>query len=216
MFKNYFLTALRNLQKNKMYSFINIAGLSVGITCCTLIFLFIQYELGFDKYNKNADRIYRLTPVLHLPKEDNARAVTSPPMAPVLQSQLPEIQKTVRINFSARTISVGETKLYDARKFRRRFDPFYIFTFPMIQGDPHTALVNPYSIVLTETAVKKYFGNQPALGKIMKLTDTINLKVTGVMKDVPQNSHIHFDCVLSRTTITDMNHNQPGAGIFQQ
>src|SRR6266496_861552 len=102
MFKNYFKTAFRNLQRNGLYSFINITGLSIGIAGCMLIFLYIQYELSYDRYNKNADQIYRLTEILHLPKEDNARAVSSPPMAPVLQAKLPVVLKIVRINFSGR------------------------------------------------------------------------------------------------------------------
>jgi len=90
MFHNYFKTAFCNLQKNKLYSFINITGLSIGIAGCMLIFLYIQYELSYDEYNKNAGQIYRLTEILHLPKEDNARAVSSPPMAPFLKSKLPD------------------------------------------------------------------------------------------------------------------------------
>jgi putative ABC transport system permease protein len=205
MFKNYFKTAFRNLRKSRLYSFINITGLSIGIGCCILIFLFIQYELSYDRYNKNADRIYRLTEVLHLPKEDNARAVTSPPMAPILQVSLPEILKTVRINFSERVLSYKETKLFDSKVIYADPTLFDIFTFPMVQGNPHTALVNPYSIVLTESTVKKYFGNEDALGKIMKLFDTINLTVTGIIKDIPANSHFTFDCVMSRTTIFAIN-----------
>ena len=205
MFKNYFKTAFRNLQRNGLYSFINITGLSIGITCCMLIFLYIQYELSYDQYNKNAKQIYRLTEVLHLPKEDNARAVTSPPMAPALQASLPQVLKTIRINFSGRVLSYKETKLFDAKVIYADSTLFDVFTFPMVHGNPRTALVNPYSIVLTESTVKKYFGNVPALGKTMKLSDSINLTVTGIIKDVPANSHFTFDCVMSRTTIFAIN-----------
>src|SRR4030095_8241439 len=115
MLRNYLKTAIRNLGKNKLYSFINVTGLSVGITCCVLIFLYVQNELSYDRYNKNADRIYRLTEILHLPKEDNARAVTSPPMAPFIQANIPEIEKAVRINSSSRILSNGETKIFDSK-----------------------------------------------------------------------------------------------------
>ncbi|HEY6975961.1 MAG TPA: ABC transporter permease, partial [Chitinophagaceae bacterium] len=201
MFRNYFKTAFRNLQKNRLYSFINITGLAIGIACCMLIFLYIQYELSYDRYHKNADRIYRLTEILHLPKEDNARAVTSPPMAPLLQANLPDVLKTVRINFSGRVLSYRETRLFDAHIIYADSTLFDVFTFPMIQGNPNTALVKPYSIVLTESTAKKYFGNERVLGKTMKLSDTINLTVTGIIKDVPANSHFAFDAVMSRTTI---------------
>ncbi len=205
MFKSYFRTALKNLTNNRLYSFVNITGFSIGIASCMLIFLYIQYELSYDSFNTNADRIYRLTEILHLPKEDNARAVSSPPMASTLQSSLPEIQKTVRINFSGRIISYNENKIHGTSIIYADSTLFDIFTFPMIQGNPRTALVNPYSIVLTETTVKKYFGTEPAFGKTMKLSDTINLTVTGIIKDVPENSHLGFDCILSRTTIFELN-----------
>ena len=205
MFSNYLKLAWRNLWKNKLYSFINITGLSVGITCCVLIFLYVQREWSFDRYNKNADRIFRLTEILHLPKEDNARALSSPPMAPVLQANFPEILKSVRISPSSRILSNRDTKIYDTKIIYADSSLFDIFTFPMPEGNPAKALVNPYSIVLTESAEKKYFGNEAALGKTMQLSDSINLTVTGIIKDVPSNSHFSFDAVLSRTTMNQMN-----------
>jgi len=211
MFKNYIKVAIRNLKNSKLYSFINITGLSVGIACCMLIFLYIKYEMSYDRYNKNAGQIYRLTEILHLPKEDNARAVTAPPMAPLLQASLPEIRKTVRINFSQRVLSYKESKLYDAKVIYADSTLFDIFTFPMLKGNPQTALVNPYSIVLTESTAKKYFGSLPALGRNMKLSDTINLTVTGILKDIPLNSHINFDAVLSRTTLFELSNHQSEA-----
>src|SRR5262245_51043187 len=115
MIRNFFLVAYRNLVKSKLYSFINIAGLSVGIAACLLIFLYVQYELSYDKFHKKADRIYRLTEVLHLPKEDRQQAVTSAVMAPTLQANFPEIQKSVRFSSSSRVISVQERKFYDTK-----------------------------------------------------------------------------------------------------
>ena len=210
MIKNYFKTAWRNLKRNKLYSIINITGLSIGIACCIFIFLYIQLESGYDKYNVKAGRIYRLIEILHMPKEDNARAVTSPPMAPALKANFPEIQKIVRINYSGRTVSRKKKKFTDIKIIYADSTLFDIFTFPMIYGNPQNALVNPYSIVLTESTAKKYFGNEQALGKIMELSDTINLTVTGIIKDVPKNSHFNFDCILSNSTIAEMNHGQPG------
>jgi putative ABC transport system permease protein len=214
MIKNFFLVAYRNLVKSKLYSFINIAGLSVGIAACILIFLYVQYELSYDKYNVKAGRIYRLTEMLHLPKEDRPQAVTSPIMTPTLQANFPEIQKSVRITFSSRVLSVKERKFYDTKIVYADSTLFDIFTFPMLHGDPHTALTRPYSIVLTEAAAKKYFGDDPALGKVMQFSDTINLTVTGVIKDIPVNSHFNFDCALSRITISDMNKYEPETNWF--
>src|SRR5580765_3874599 len=115
MIKNYFKTAWRNLVKNKTFSFINIAGLVIGITSCILIFLYVQYELSYDKYNSQATQIYRLSEVLHLPKEDRPQAVTSSIMAPTLQAIFPEIKKSARLTFSGRILSVNEKKLYDTK-----------------------------------------------------------------------------------------------------
>src|SRR5688572_17840962 len=175
MIKSFFLVAYRNLVKSKLYSFINIAGLSVGIAACILIFLYVQYELSYDKYHVKATRIYRLTEILHLPKEDRSQAVTSAIMAPTLQTKFPEIQKTVRFTFSSRVLSLKERKFYDTKIVYADSTLFDIFTFPMVAGDSKTSLTSPYSIVLTESAAKKYFGDDEALGKIMQFSDTINL-----------------------------------------
>ncbi len=214
MFKNYLKVALRDLRKGKLYSFINIAGLSIGIASCLLIFLYLQQELSYDRYNEKAGRIYRLTEVLHLPKEENRRALTSPPMAPKLKAAFPEVQNTVRITFSDRILSYQQKKSNDTRILVADSTFFDIFTFPMLRGNPRTALVNPYSVVLTESTAKKYFGNDRALGKTMQLSDTIPVIVTGIMKDVPSNSHFTFDCALSRTSLFEMTHHRPEDGWF--
>lgn len=214
MIKNYLKVVWRNLWKNKLYSFINLTGLTVGVTACILIFLYVQFELSFDKYHKQSKNIYRLTEILHLPKEDRPQAVTSPPMAPELQQNFPEIKKAVRIIYSGRILSVNEKKLYETKIMYADSTLFDIFTFPLIKGNEKTALVNPYSIVLTESTAKKYFGNSEALGKVMQLSDSINLTVTGIIKDVPANSHFTFDCVLSRSTLSDLNKNQPETNWF--
>lgn len=214
MLRNYLKVIWRNLSKNKLYSFINIAGLSVGIACCVFIFLYVQYELSYDTYNSKAAQIYRLTEVLHLPDENNARAVTSPPMAPTLQANFPEVLKTVRISYSGRYLSYENKKLPSSHIMYADSTLFDIFTFPMIDGDPGKALTNPYSIVLAESIAKKYFGTAPVVGKTMQLSDTIPLKVTGVVKDVPANSHFSFDCILSRSTINALSQNQPETEWF--
>lgn len=214
MIKNYFKVVWRNLSKNKLYSFINITGLSVGITCCVLIFLYVQYEWSYDKYNVKSGQIYRLTEVLHLPNENNARALTSPPMASALQANFPEVLKTVRISYSSRYLSYQNKKIVSTQIMYADSTLFDIFTFPIISGDKQKALVNPYSIVLTESMAKKYFGSVSPLGKIMQLSDTVPLTVTAVVKDVPANSHFNFDCILSRTTINALNKNLPETEWF--
>lgn len=207
MLKNYFKVVWRNIRKHRLYTFINLTGLSVGIACCTLIFLYVQNELSYDKYNKNFDQIYRLTEVLHLPTENNARALSSPPMAPALKANFPEVLKAVRISYSSRYLAYGEKKIADAEMMYADSSFFDVFTFPAVRGDLKTALIQPYSIVLTESMAKKYFGSASPVGQTMQLSDTIPLTVTAVVKDVPAASHFRFDCVLSRSTINAMNGN---------
>lgn len=198
-----------------MYSFINITGLSISITCCLLIFLYVQYQLSFDKFNANANEIYRLTEVLHLPTENNARAVTSPPMAPALKGNFPEVKDAVRISYSDSYISYDNKKISGEKIMYADSGFFNVFTFPAIEGNLQSALSSPYSIVLTQSMAKKYFPqNVSAVGKTMQLSDTIPLTVTAVIKDVPATSHFKFDCILSRSTINAMSNYAPETEWF--
>ena len=146
MFKNYIKIMWRNLWKNKMYSFINIIGLSIGITCCLLIFLYVQYQLSYDKFNVNANETYRLTEVLHLPTENNARAVTSPPMAPALKANFPEVKDAVRISYSERYISYNNKKIPDTKIMYADSGFFNVFTFSAVEGNLQNALM-PHKII---------------------------------------------------------------------
>ena len=159
MFKNYFKVALRNLWKNKAFSAINIVGLSAGLAVCLLIVLYVKDEMSYDKYNEKAPQIYRLTEILHLPKEDRPQAVTSPIMAPTFQAHFPEIKKSVHLINSSRLLSVNERKLYGTKIVYADSSLFDVFTFPMLQGQPQRALVNPYSIVLTKNTAKNKLNN---------------------------------------------------------
>ena len=214
MLKNYFKVAIRSFIKNRSFSLINIAGLAIGISTCLLISLYVLDEVSFDRFHANADRIYRVTELLHLPSEVRHQTVTSPPMAPALQRAFPEVLKSVRFSFSSRNISYKEKKFYDTRMLYADSAFFQIFSFPMISGNPDKALVEPYSVVLTEKAAKKYFGNEDPMNKIMALSDTLTLTVTGVVKDIPSNSHIQFDAIMSRSTITRMTNNRPEDNWF--
>ena len=169
MLKNYFKIALRNLARFKVYSFINLAGLAVGMACSILIILFIQDELNYDKFNKNADRIYRLsrewfnqdgTSSLHL-------ARVAPPIGPLLKNDFPNIiEEETRVASDWSTLlQVGDKTFIEDRFFWAENSFFKIFTFKFIAGDPNTALKEPYSVVLTESMAKKYFGNENPIGK---------------------------------------------------
>jgi putative ABC transport system permease protein len=208
MLKNYLKVAFRSLIKNWQFSFINIAGLAIGVSICMLISLYVLDELSYDTFHVKADRIVRLTPTLHMPKGDRPRAVTAAVMGPALQANFPEIEKIVRLTGSSRTISYQEKKIYDTKVLYADSTLFDIFTLPMIAGNPKTALTNPYSIVLTEHAAEKYFLNENPMGKIMSFSDSIAITVTGVIKNVPANSHLQFDVLLSRSTIWEMSNHQ--------
>ncbi len=210
MFRNYIKTAWRNLLRNKLYSLINIIGLAIGVSCCVLIFLYVQYELSYDTYNINSQHLFRLTTEGHDPKKTDRFVQTSPITTQRLHDNFPEVKQFARLNASRRILSYNNTKFYDTRILIADSSLLTMFTFPMLSGDPAKALTAPYSIVLTESSAKKYFGDAAAYGKMMKLSDTISLMVTGIMKDVPTNSHFNFDCLVSRTTMGDLNKNNPG------
>ncbi len=214
MLRNYVKVAFRALWKNKEFSIINIAGLAIGFSVCLLIAIYVLDELSYDRFHENADRIVRLTPTLHMPKGDRPRAVTAPPMGPTLQANFPEIEKIVRITGSSRTLAYQDKKIYDTKIFYADSTFFGVFSYPMITGSPETALVNPYSIVLTETSAKKYFRDENPLGKLMTFSDSITLTVTGVIKNIPENSHLQFDVLLSYATIWEMNKHEPEDNWF--
>jgi putative ABC transport system permease protein len=207
MIKNYIKIAWRNILSNKLFSLINISGLSIGITCCALIYLYVQKETSFDLFHEKADRIYRINTTIHQPGTIHYYAPSSSMVAQRIQATFPEVSKVVRIEFSKRNISNGDKKFFDTKLAYADSSFFDIFTYPLLEGNKKNALTHPYSIVLTETAAKRYFGSEAAFGKTIKFSDTINLAVTGIIKDIPSNSHITFDGILSRTTLVDMNKN---------
>ncbi len=214
MLTNYFKNAFRIMWKDRGFSLINIAGLTTGIAACLLIALYVLDEVSFDRFHANQDRLFRLTPTLHFPDGDRPRAVTSPPMGPALVDNFPEVEKMTRLSRSSRFLSAGEKKFYDTRLLYADSAFFEMFTFPMIEGDAKTALTQPWSVVLTESTAKKYFGNESALGKAMALSDSLTLNVTGVVADVPANSHLQFDVVMSRATINEMTNHEPEDNWF--
>jgi putative ABC transport system permease protein len=197
-----------------MHSFINLAGLSIAaFTCCLFLIFYIQDELSYDRYHKNADRIFRLTEVLHLPNQDNARAVSAPPMGPAIKSNFPEVLEMTRINYSSRDISYQEKKNLNASIIYADSTFFNIFSYSLLMKRKPIigkALFN----CPTESTARKYFGEELAVGKTMLLSDTIPLKVTAVIHDVPENSHFSFDCILSRSTLSEMMQRTPETNWF--
>ncbi|MGD2088859.1 MAG: ABC transporter permease [Candidatus Aminicenantes bacterium] len=198
MFKNYFKILVRNWQRNKGYSMINISGLAIGMVCCILVLLWVRDELSFDRFNQNADDIYRVCIEDHFPDgRVNAYGVTPGPLGEALKSEYPEVIDYMRVRVIRSTmVKVGDTT-FNEKQFAFA-DPsiFSIFTFPFLKGDAGNALSNLSSIVLTRSASKKYFGDTDPLGKTLHVDNRFDFKVTGVIEDVPANAHFTFDFVV--------------------
>ena len=214
MLRNYFKIALRNLLKKKAYSLINIIGLGLGIACCFLIFMFVQDELSFDSYHEKGDRIYRLTHG-RLPSKDqpeNAEATPfwvwgNAPAGPAIKSYFPEIDKVVQFSGSSDILLTdGENSYQEEGVFFMDSTAFDVFSWKVIKGDPKNALTAPYSMVMTESTAKRYFGDEDPIGKTMKGSDSPgrsnagDYTVTAVIEDVPANSHFKFNMLLSLST----------------
>jgi putative ABC transport system permease protein len=199
MFKNYFKTAWRNLMKNKVFSFINILGLTIGITVCMMIFLFIMNEFSFDNFHKNGDHIYRVMRGILMEGKAKDVGYLSGPYAPALLNDFKgQITSAVRVNPNDNLFTVGNQSYHEKKELDVDPNFFSFFSFPLIKGSPTSALKELNSVVLTETTAKKYFGTiDNAMGKIIMLNKDEPLKVTGIAKDVPSNSHIDFDLVTS-------------------
>lgn len=194
MIKNYFKVAWRNLMKSKMFSFINIFGLTTGITVCMMIFLFIMNEISYDNFHKNGKNIYRVMRTYDPAKP--AVPYVSGPYAPALINDFPgEIKQAVRIMRSNNLITYSNKSFNEKNIFLADSNFFSVFTFPLLRGNPETALADMNSIVLTQAAAKKYFGTEDAIGKIVEMDKARKLKVTGILKDIPANSHLDFDMV---------------------
>jgi putative ABC transport system permease protein len=201
MLKNYLKLAFRNLKKYKSYSFINIAGLAIGMACCMLIILFVQDELSFDRYHEKADRIYRLVDSLDVPEPTSRYfALSSAPFAPTLKNEFPQVEDAVRFFLGRRKmVSQGEKKYYEDGLIFADASLFHIFTIPLIEGNPETALESPHAIVISESMALKYFGPEEPMNKTLKINDDDYL-VTGIMEDMPRNSHFHADIFASMKT----------------
>jgi len=198
MFKNYLKTAWRNLMKSKMFSFINILGLTIGITVCMMIYLFIMNEFSVDRFHKNGDRIYRVMRGAAIDDKSISVAYLSGMHAPALLNDFKgQIVSAVRVSENDNLFTVGTTSFHEKKELDTDTGFFNLFSFPLIKGNPTTALKDFNSVVMTESTAKRYFGNiDNAMGKIIMLNKKTPLKVTGIAKDVPSNSHLYFDIVM--------------------
>jgi ABC-type antimicrobial peptide transport system permease subunit len=192
MFKNYFKIVLRQMNRQKGYSFINISGLAIGMACCIIILLWVQDELSYDRFHENADHIYRVNKIWR--KGEIAHYATTPaPLAKALKEEFPEINNSARFDPAGQMIVAHEkTTFYENNGAYADQSFFKLFTFPFVKGDPGTALSNPSSIVITENMADKYFGTQDAIGKTLRINNQYDFVVTGIMKNLPSQSHMQF------------------------
>ncbi|MDH4219079.1 MAG: ABC transporter permease [Candidatus Aminicenantes bacterium] len=202
---NYYKVAFRKIRRHKGYSFINIAGLAIGMACCILMLLWVQDELSFDRFHKNGNDIYRVISEFRTSGKVTHNARTPNPLGPALAERYPEVINFTRYQgFDDWLVKCGEKSFLN--DFLGTADPsfFEIFTFPFVKGDPKTALNNRHSIVITEKMARKYFDDADPMGKV--LTIGHDFTVTGVIKDVPENSHLHFDCIFPIVNMEDFWH----------
>lgn len=203
MFQNYLKIAFRNLLKHKTYSTINVLGLAVGMASCLIILLFVQYELSYDKYHANADRIYRVSRQFY--NQDGQLNLwlgpIAPPFAPMLRTDFPQIEVAQLLRDFNTKLKIGEQTFIENRFFWADEHVLNIFSFELLKGDRANVLKEPNSIVLTESMAQKYFGETDPIGKVINYEDQLDLKVTGILKDIPENSHFHIDILGSFVTL---------------
>ncbi len=209
MVANYLKIAWRNLLKNKLYSFINIFGLAIGLTCFLLISLYVLDELSYDRHFADADRIYRINSGIKFGGAEMKLAVSSDPFGPTLKKDYAEIEQYVRLyaNNSRRFIKKGNEFLVENNCFHADSTFFDVFSLKVIEGNPKTALTEPNTIAISKTAAQKYFGNAPALGQTLRIgvQNTASYKVSAVFEDMPINSHFRTNLIFPFQNITDYN-----------
>ncbi|HSZ85625.1 MAG TPA: ABC transporter permease [Puia sp.] len=201
MFKNYLKVAIRNLWKNKAFSAINIIGLSAGIAVCLLIVLYVVDELSYDKYVPNADRIYRLEADLYFNGTSYYAADSPDPLGPTLVRESPQVEQMVRLYYQNDILVKKDNQnIQDHNAVIADSTFFKVFAIPVIAGNTATALNEPNSIVVSETTAKKYFNSTDVVGKTLYIDNNTYCKITAVIKDMPSNSHFHFNFIRKHGT----------------
>jgi len=196
MIRNYFLSTIRNLFRNKVYALINIFGFAMGIACVILFFLWVSDEVSYDRFHENKERTYNLLSIFNR-GETNSMSVTPFPLAPTLSDRYPEVESYSRYWNNTSLVAYGEISYMDEKV--HLVDPGFLemFSFPVISGDPIEALSNRSSVVITESEAKKYFGDEDPIGKILTLNQDLKLSVSAVLKDPPKNSIFDFSMLAS-------------------
>ena len=206
MLKNYLKIAFRNLSKYKFISFINLFGLTVGLSCCLLILTYILHETSYDRYNSNADRIWRVTRSFN--NKDGIVSLhlgaVAPPFGPLLKNDFPDVQQVTRIlPNSTTTFHYGDKIFNEKNGYFAENNLFSVFDINLIEGDRHTALNDPFSMIITPGMAHKYFGDADPVNKFIRLDNQINVRISGIFEPLPENSHFHPQYMLSFNTLRD-------------
>ena len=212
MIGNYFKIARRNLWRNKTFSAINIFGLALGIAACFFVFQYVYFENSYDRFNANAANIYRVPISYSGSMADVPTTATNhPALGPAMKADFPEVLDYVRIVSVSLFMNATTMSYTEGRAVPKTFNEggifiadksfFKIFNYPLISGDPKSCLAGERSIAISQSTAARYFGKTDPLGKILKLNSDLPLKVTAVYKDMPENSHIKFDMLISFETV---------------
>lgn len=204
MIKNYLKIALRNIFRNKIYSFINIFGLAVGMACFVLVILYIRYEFSYESFHKNADNIYRVNVVHNHPKGVYRLSHSMVPLGKTLITELPEVKGFTRIeDFGRSLVTYKNKKFYETNMILADQGIFDLFTIPVLNGDMNSALSKKYSIVLSKSAALKYFGDENPVGQTLLIDNEMSLTVSAIIKDFPENTHLSADFIISYNTLSE-------------
>ena len=191
---NYLKTSWRKMRRQKAYAFINVAGLALGLAVCMLISLWAADELGYDRFHRNVRKIFRVYRDESTTRPGSFSALTPPPMAAALKKDFPEVVRSTRFGtWQKRLVSAGDKRFTESNYMHVDPDFLAMFSFPFVKGDPDSALSNPYSVVLTESAAIKYFGREDPMGQTLKVDNAFDVVVTGVVRNVPAGSSLEFD-----------------------
>ncbi len=197
MLRNYFLIAIRNIFRHKGYFLINIAGLSIGMACSFLIFLWVIDETSFDKFNENIDEIYRVIVDVDFTNKEEKISVTPAALGPILKENYPEVINFTRVQLRNNQVLSYKDKSFDEDNIAIVEPSFLdIFTYPIEKGQKQDALSDPKSIVITKNIAEKYFGNEDPIGKVLELNSEYQFKVSAILRDIPGNSHLHFNILI--------------------
>jgi len=216
MFFSYLKIAVRNISRRLSFSLINIFGFAAGMTCSILILLWVTHEMNYDKFHENADRIYRV--VTELVQGDNSRylATTPAPVSPALKQKFPEIESYTRIYETGRKlVTYKEKKFLEARFFFADPAFFNMFSFPVLQGAATEHQDNLDYVMLTEEMSEKYFGNKNPVGRVLNVDGLGDLKISAVLRNVPENSHLKFDFIVPFELLRRLNEPIDGWGRFR-